>query len=158
MDIRTPINAALRYQKLKIIQNTVRIPASLYTSDLSALSVYQYPVINGVNWNQMSDRAVRHYQPPTGGGGGGIFRGSSTRHTQTGVRPGSCSPGGLGVDIKHNSYYRYLARLKGSGPVRRGTIPPDFGGPIPFNNAFPIYGGKTVKTNIVDNCNCNKVK
>ena len=57
-------------------------------------------------------------------------------------------------DIKHNSYYRYLARLKGKGPVRRGVIPPQFGVPIVFNPAYPIYGGKTIKTNIVNHCNC----
>ena len=44
--------------------------------------------------------------------------------------------------------------MKGKGPVRRGPIPPTFGAPIPFNRAFPIYGGKTVKTSIVSNCNC----
>jgi len=153
--------SAIQYQRLKIIQNTVRVPSSLYSNDLSALTVYQNPALfddnnAGVNWNQMSDRVVRHYQTNSAysQGGGGMFKGNSTRHTQTGIRPGSCSPGGYGVDIKHNSYYRYLNRIKGKGPVRRGIIPPDFGGSIPFNNAFPIYGGKTMKMNIVNGCNC----
>ena len=47
-----------------------------------------------------------------------------------------------------------MNRLKGRGPVRRGVIPPDFGKPIVFNAAFPIYGGKTTKTSIVSGCNC----
>jgi hypothetical protein len=64
------------------------------------------------------------------------------------------SPGGVGVDIKHNSYDRYLNRIKGKAPLRRGIIPPNYGQPIPFNCAYPIYGGKTVKTSIVNNCNC----
>jgi hypothetical protein len=65
------------------------------------------------------------------------------------------SPGGSGVDIKHNSYDRYLNRLKGKKPIRRGPIPPAFGLPyIPFNRAEPIYGGKVMKTSIVNNCNC----
>jgi hypothetical protein len=44
--------------------------------------------------------------------------------------------------------------LKGKGPLRRGAIPVTFGTPIPFNPAFPIYGGKTTKTNIVNGCDC----
>ena len=149
---------AYQYQTLKIIQNTVRVPSSLFTSDLGDLSIFQSAknAPQRVNWNQMSDRVVRHYQTNSAQsqGGGGIFKGSSTRHTQTGTKPGSCTPGGYGVDMKHNSYYRYLARLKGRGPVRRGPIPPTFGQPIPYNPAFPIYGGKTMKMNIVNKCNC----
>jgi hypothetical protein len=67
------------------------------------------------------------------------------------------NPGGVGVDIKHNSYHRYLNRLKGKGPLRRGVIPPYYGVPIPFNRAFPVYGGKTVKTDIVTGCDCPDV-
>jgi len=151
-------SAAYQYQNLKIIQNTVRVPASLYMSDLGDLTVFQSAqnAPHQVNWNQMSDRVVRHYQTNSAQsqGGGGVFKGSSTRHTQTGTRPGSCTPGGYGVDMKHNSYYRYLARLKGQKPVRRGPVPPTFGLPLPYNPAFPIYGGKTVKMNIINNCNC----
>ena len=61
---------ASQYQTLKIIQNTVRVPASLYMNDLAALNVYQKPGEEyGVNWNQMSDRRVRHVQPTTVAGG-----------------------------------------------------------------------------------------
>jgi hypothetical protein len=39
--------------------------------------------------------------------------------------------------------------------MRRGVVPPNFGKPISFNPAFPVYGGKTMKTNIVDSgCDC----
>jgi len=142
---------ASQYQKQKLIQNTVRVPASLYTDNLGALNVYERPnPLLGVNWKQMSDRAIPHVQTayvPS--------RGSSTRHSITRNRPGAMSPGGVGVDMKHGSYDRYLARIKGKAPLRRGVIPPGFGVPqIPFNQAFPIYGGKTVKTSIVNNCNC----
>ena len=147
------MDSSSQYQRLKLIQNTVRVPASLYMSDLGALNVYQTPGLYNVNWNQMSDRRERHIQP-TIVTGGSTYHGSSTRHTITRERPGAGCPGGAGVDIKHNSYYRYLARLKGKGPVRRGVIPPHFGTPIIFNPAYPIYGGKTTKTNIVNNCNC----
>ena len=162
---------ATQYQRQKIIQNTVRVKSSLYTMNLAALSVYQRPkttyglviladggssyiVPPGVNWNQMSDRKEPHVQVVKSGSGS-TYGASSTRHTITRLRPGALSPGGTGVDIKHNSYERYLNRLKGKGPVRRGPIPPTYGSPyIPFNRALPIYGGKTIKTSIVSGCDC----
>ena len=162
-------NPATQYQRQKIIQNTVRVKSSLYTMNLGALSTYQRPSLTyglvdnsgstyvvspGVNWNQMSDRKEPHIQVVKSGSGS-AYGASSTRRTITRLRPGALSPGGVGVDIKHNSYDRYLNRLKGKGPVRRGPIPPDFGVPyIPFNRAFPVYGGKTMKTSIVSGCNC----
>jgi len=149
---------AYQYQTQKIIQNTVRVPSSLYTSDLGALNIYQSPTLKiGVNWNQMSDRAKPHFQTNSGNSQGSFYHGSSTRHTQTRARPGAGTPGGVGVDIKHNSYYRYMGRLKAKKDIRRGVIPPTFGLPIPFNPAFPIYGGKTVKTSIVSGCDCPDV-
>ena len=148
-----------QYQRLKLIQNTVRVYGSLYTSNLGSLSAYKKPIsapdngLYGVCWNQMSDRPVPSVQRasvPTG------FHNSlnNRHHSVTSSKPGSQTPGGAGCDIKHNSYDRYLNRLKGKGPLRRGVIPPTFGAPIPFNRAFPIYGGKTTKTNIVNGCNC----
>jgi hypothetical protein len=101
----------------------------------------------------MSDRKEPHVQRVVSGSGS-AYGASSTRRTITRLRPGALSPGGSGVDIKHNSYDRYLNRLKGKGPIRRGVIPPNYGVPIPFNKAYPIYGGKTIKTSIVNNCDC----
>jgi hypothetical protein len=152
---------ASQYQTQKIIQNSVRVPSSLYTMNLGALNVYQTPLNSiKVNWNQMSDRRVPHKQPNSGNSQGSFYHGSSRKHTQTRDRPGACSPGGIGVDIKHNSYHRYLSRIKAEKPIRRGIIPPTYGTPIVFNPAFPIYGGKTVKTSINNNaaayiCNNN---
>jgi hypothetical protein len=144
-----------QYQKLKLIQNTVRVYGSLYTANLGPLTAYTKPTAAtyGVCWNQMSDRPVPSVQRAT------IPTGYNTslnrRHTSvTSSKPGSQTPGGAGCDIKHNSYDRYLNRLKGKGPLRRGPVPPTFGAPIPFNPAFPVYGGKTVKTNIVSSCDC----
>jgi len=148
---------AYQYITQKRIQNTVRVPTSLYMWDLGALNVYQKPSLLlglGVNWNQMSDRAVRHIQTNSGNSQGSFYHGSSTRHTQTRERPGAGTPGGAGVDIKHNSYYRYMSRLKAKKDIRRGPIPPTFGLPIPFLPQAPVYGGKTVKTSIVAGCNC----
>ena len=148
------LNPASQYQTLKRIQGTVGTSSTLYQRDLASLAVFQPPQLDTkVNWNQMSDRAIRHFQPSTVAGGS-TYHGSSTKSTITGSRPGAQCPGGTGVDIKHNSYARYLLRLQGKGPARRGIIPPSFGQPIVFNPAFPIYGGKTIKTNIVSGCNC----
>jgi hypothetical protein len=106
-----------------------------------------------VNWNQMSDRPKPANQL-TKVASGTSYHTSSTRHTITRLRPGAMSPGGVGVDIKHNSYDRYLNRLKGKTVLRRGIVPPNFGAEIPFNNVFPVYGGKTVKTAIINRCDC----
>ena len=98
----------------------------------------------------MSDRAKPAHQTTKNPSHGA----SSIRHTITRHRPGAMSPGGFGVDIKHNSYERRLNKLKGKHALRRGIIPPDYGAPIPFNRAFPIYGGKIVKTGIINGCDC----
>jgi hypothetical protein len=123
---------------------------------LGSLASYQNPKKQNGNvpWNQMSDRAQPSRQKATANGGNTIGS-SSTRHSITRLRPGSMSPGGVGCDIKHNSYERRLNRLKGRSNLRRGVIPPDFGVPeIPFNRAHPVYGGKIMKTAIVTGCNC----
>jgi hypothetical protein len=160
---------ASQYQTQKIIQNTVRVKSSLYSMNLAALNVYQKPnylpqivdisgtnYISGgnVNWNQMSDRKEPHIQNVKTASGS-TYGASSTKSSVVRLRPGSMSPGGVGVDIKHNSYERYLNRIKGKAPLRRGVIPANYGSPyIPFNRAYPIYGGKIMKTSIVNNCNC----
>jgi hypothetical protein len=151
--------SADQYQKQKLIQRTVRVPASLYTANLGPLSAYRKPRSDpaafeyGVCWNQMSDRPVPSIQRatvPTG-----TNNSLNSRHTSvTSSRPGCQTPGGKGCDIKHNSYDRYLNRLKGKAPLRRGIIPPGYGDYIPFNPAYPVYGGKIVKTNIVNRCDC----
>jgi hypothetical protein len=163
----TSNNPSTRYQIQKLIQNTVRVPSSIYTMNLGALSVYQKPnsipklislgdtdllIAPGVNWNQMSDRANPHKQTVVSGNG---LTGNSLKRTITRCRPGALSPGGIGVDIKHNSYDRYLARIKGKAPLRRERIPDTFAlNEIPFNRAYPVYGGKLFKTSIINNCNC----
>jgi hypothetical protein len=163
---------ASQYQRQKIIQNTVRVSSSLYTMNLAGLTVYKKPLKvyqkveqagtiyfapPRVNWNQMSDRPIPSIQTAQTSSGS-IYRGSSTRHTIVRNRPGAMNPGGVGVDIKHNSYDRYLNRLKGKSVLRRGVIPADYGQPIPFIRAYPIYGGKTIKTGIINNCDCPEIE
>jgi hypothetical protein len=136
---------AVKMQIQKIIQKVVRVQSSLYTMNVGALNAYCNPYIT---WNRMSDRGQASVQKTYIPGGGGLLGGNSTRSAITRCRPGALSPGGVGCDIKHNSYDRYLNRLKGRGPLRRG---------VPFVGAKtqPIYGGKVVNFSIVSNCNCH---
>ena len=80
-------NALVHINKQRGVSSSMRL------SSLSALTVTgpmgsNNPLAkyNGQNWNQSSDRAVPHIGPK----------------------------GGKGVDVKHNSYARFLARKKGA--------------------------------------------
>lgn len=111
----------------KRMWNQVRAPSSLYTMNIAALNVAGSTKNKPgkPNWNQSSDRYVPSVQKvyvPT--------RGNSTRSSQTSSRPGGASPGGSGVDVKHNSYDRYLARKK-AGNLRTQST-----------DATPRYGNK----------------
>lgn len=127
------------------IWNTVRVPASEYAMNRAALHVYT-PALKtggylGVNWNQGSDRAVAgevQNVVPT--------HGNSTRQSITRCRPGACSAGGKGVDVKHGSYDRYLARLKGRAPLRNQL--PASAAPV------ALQGNKTLKYGIVQDSKC----
>lgn len=105
--------AAKREITQKRIWKQVRAPSSTFTMALSAASVggsdSNKPLedYGAVNWNQGSDRNRPSVQQTIVPSHGNSTRTSLTRH-----RPGSASPGGKGVDIKHNSYDRYLARRK----------------------------------------------
>ena len=148
---------AAQYQRQKVIQGAVRVASSLYTMNIGSLTAYQKPtaVTQDVCWNQMSDRREPHVQRNVIATGS-QYHGSSTRRTITRLRPGALSPGGKGVDIKHNSYERRLNRLKGRSVLRQGALPPNYGAPVPFNLAFPVYGGKTFKAGIVNGCGCKE--
>jgi hypothetical protein len=93
----------------KRIWNQVRTGSSIYTMNRSAFASAGKRLASGstVNWNQRSDRVLAATQPaliPT--------HGNSLRSTLTSGRPGAGSPGGAGVDVKHDSYARYLNRKK----------------------------------------------
>ena len=133
---------AVKQEIQKRIQNVVRVPSSLYTMNLGALTAYRNPF---VNWNRMSDRGQASVQTTYVPGGGGLLGGNSTRSAITRCRPGALSPGGVGCDIKHNSYARHLNRLKGRGPVRRGAL---------GHSAQPMTGAKVVNYGIVAGCDC----
>lgn len=161
----TGSSPADQYQRLRIIQRTVRVPSSLYTMAVGSLSAYQAtgPATHGVCWNQQSDRAipsVARATVPTGATSaavshkGGGFGWGGASYTQTASRPGAQTPGGVGCDIKHNSYARRLNRLKARGALKQEGVPVNFGGELPFNLAFPVWGGKTMKTGLVAGCVC----
>ena len=144
-------------QNQKIIQNVVRVKSSLYTMNLAGLNVYQSPLESyqlitqngssyivppGSNWNQMSDRAKPSNQLIKTGSYGS----NSLKRSKLSNKPGSMSPGGLGVDIKHNSYERYLNRLKGKGLLKKGIVQ--------ISDGQKMTGGKKSRLAIVNNCNC----
>jgi hypothetical protein len=152
-DIQATSQYKLTIQKQ--IQNTVRVASSEYTMNIAALNIYeQDPTVtnsqyNSLYWdknrNQSSDRIKPHNQTVVV-----ASRGSSTRGSITRMRPGACSPGGIGVDIKHNSYDRYLGKLKGKciPGVNNKSIPN-----VPSNHILPFQGNKYYKTSIT-NCIC----
>lgn len=127
-------NPVVHYQNQQRIWNSVRIDSAQYVMNKASLTSYE-PWL----WNQQSDRTYPHVQNATV-----PSHGNSTKRTLTRARPGASTPGGVGCDIKFNSYARYLNRLKGKSDLRRG------------NAAAPINmrGGKYYKTNIIPSCYC----
>ena len=96
----------------------------------------------GMLWNQMSDRKDPHIQTayhPS--------RGNSTRSTLTSIKPGACAPAGRGVDIKHDSYARYLAKKKGGGILREQ--------PASTPSLVPKNGGKVRRFGMFSTSSCN---
>lgn len=126
----------------KRIYNYVRVPASLYTGSLGAVSTYNgsFGGIFGLRWNQSSDKKLPHISKATVPSRGNSTRSSITRH-----RPGAMTPGGVGVDVKHNSYQRYLNRKKGA------MVP---SGPYVANKVNPksVTNNKVQKASIVNSC------
>jgi hypothetical protein len=149
------------YQKQKIIQGAVRINSSLYTMNLASLNSYQKPPTNyqpveqagtlyyvppNLNWNQMSDRGRPSIQKVKTGSGS-TYGSSSLRGTKVRNRPGAMSPGGIGVDIKHNSYERRLNKLKGRTILKQG-IPK-------IADGQQMQGGKVLNPGIINGCDCS---
>lgn len=150
------------HQKQKIIQKAVRINSSLYTMNLSGLHSYQSPLSRyqaveqsgtpyvippNTNWNQMSDRVMPSNQRVKTGSGS-TYGANSLKCSKVRNRPGAMSPGGIGVDIKHNSYERRLNKLKGKALLRQG------------NSQVAIeqqmQGGKILRHGIVNGCYCEQ--
>ena len=123
----------------------MRSPSQKYQIVEQAGSNYIIPP--GLNWNQMSDRSRPAHQVVKTSSGS-TYGSSSLRGTKVRNRPGAMSPGGSGVDIKHNSYERYLNRIKGKGLLKKGRVQ--------LNNEQKMTGGKDSRLAIVNNCFCEK--
>ena len=99
---------------------------------------------NPLNWNQSSDSFVASQQTayhPT--------HGNSLKSTLTSMRPGAGAPAGKGVDIKHNSYARYLGRKKAINLRTQSKT---------SAAALPIQGNKTQAYGLISqsqNCICS---
>jgi len=107
----------------RVIQKTVRVPSSLYTDNLAALHINS-DNISTLPWHNASDRMTAH--------------GSETASAGTSINPN------YGVDVKHNSYDRYLGRKKSQ------NLKADKAGTTPETT---YWGNKTYKFGIV---NCKK--
>lgn len=96
------------------------VTESMYASSLAAVNTRgglgnaPKSMYSLVNWNQSSDRAVPGVQTVH------VSR-QRTRH-----RPGGNGQVGVGVDVKHDSYQRYLNRKKGNLQIKLYDTTPDF--------------------------------
>ena len=127
----------------KRILKTVRLASSDYVNSLVPQTVYDATAPGQLPWNNMSDRAVAgvvHSHVPS--------RGVNSAHaTITRARPGACSAPGSGVDVKHGSYARYLAKLKGKTVGRSCST----ASVVPT----PIRGDKTQYFSVSHSDRCN---
>ena len=129
----------------KRIINTVRVPSSEYTMNFasanSSINILENidnpkPLYNNVpsqkindryllQWNQSSDRAFpSRYKIPINNNV--PSHGNSTKTSLTRHRPGSGAPPGIGVDLKHNSYQRFLLKKKGLTSLRGSNKPAEY--------------------------------
>mgnify|MGYP006126250873 CR=1 FL=1 len=132
----------------KRIQNTVRVSESEYVMNKASLTVqHESRDENNLNWNQMSDRLLKantlQKTNPV------PSHGNSRTSSLTRARPGSLKPGGYGVDVKHNSYARYLARKKGRTVLKQEQK-------LSAVNPKAVVNNKPRKYNIVryNKCSC----
>jgi hypothetical protein len=122
------------------------IDESLHTSNLGPLHTY-----TGVCWNQMSDQPSPSIQPRITGS-------NSLKGTIISSKPGSQTPGGAGCDIKHNSYDRYLNRLKGKelkpAILKKCNVKPTIGNYY----TYEIDPSKVVHKKCIIENNCKNIK
>ena len=133
--------------------NYVRVPTSLYTNTLGALNVYNRSSqgVFGLRWNQSSDRTIPHLGKAIVPSHGNSLKTSITRN-----RPGAGAPGGVGVDIKHNSFQRYLNRKKGA-TVPSGIYVKKYVNPSAVVNN-KVQKSSIISTKNTTNCICNSLR
>jgi len=170
------------------IQNQSRMPASQFMNALQDVTVAQdrlsfkgsinnFTGLSSRVWGNanylrnQSDRSTpsrsgaylaENQRNPAVGYVNAPTRGNSTKSTITANKPGAMTPGGQGVDVKHGSYARYLARKKGNILTRnKQTVTQTQ--PLPVSDAHVVnnmsYKFTPVSLNITNNrqnCwNCN---
>ena len=125
----TASNTARQQRILK----TVRVPTGQYLSNLASLTVRgdrlnTSTIANHlVNQSQASDRAILSVQRPV---------------ANPKLRPGRLAPGGVGVDVKHNSFERIMARKRAQN-IRTDS-----------SSLNPISGNKTRTYGIANRRDC----
>ena len=95
--------------KYKKIQKTVGVSSSEYAMNKSSLQVFKQGEKTSNNASDKLQSAVSKNTPR---------HSSSLLRTKFSLKPGAMSVGGVGVDAKHNSYARYLAKKKGGKALR----------------------------------------
>ena len=99
------------------ITKSVGQSESQYLGNLGSLEVWRDSSCGQIgtiqHTNKASQASDRYYKARVPMSAVIPTRGNSTKRTKTSLRPGALGPGGRGVDVKHNSYARYLAKKKG---------------------------------------------
>ena len=108
----------------RLIQNQARVQSSLYTYNLSSLSINNEFDKTNARWDNRSDRKQKHGQES---------------------QSNSSIKANHGVDIKHNSYHRYLGKKTGNYLLQENKS----------SNLKPKYGNKTYKFGLIQ-CKSNK--
>ena len=110
----------------RLIQNQARVQSSLYTYNLSSLSINNEFDKTNARWDNRSDRKQKHGQES---------------QSNSSIRPNH------GVDIKHNSYHRYLGKKTGNYLLQGNKN----------SNLTPKYGNKRYKFSLIQcKSNCNQ--
>jgi len=132
------------------IYNSVRVSQSEYVMNKSSLTTqYNSRDNNNLNWNTKSDRllpanSLKNFSTVT-------RNANSRKSTITRLRPGALTPGGHGVDVKHNSYARYLARKKGETALKQDKNYVKINPKAVVNNKFKKYGILSSQKCVCDN-------
>jgi hypothetical protein len=122
----------------KVIWNQVRVPSSLYTMNKSAFAIGFDRSTTSTN-NPSSDRQEPSFQSQSL-----PSHGNSLRTTITRLKPGAGMTGGSGVDIKHNSYARYLGRKKTCNLQTQQMSP--------STSSYPNAGNKREMVGLISGC------
>jgi hypothetical protein len=125
----------------KRIWKQVGVPSSQRASVLSYIAASSNSAFSPpyLNWNQSSNNLLPSVQTkyvPS--------RGNSTKGSVTSIRPGALSAGGVGVDLKHNSYARYLCRINTNTLCASMNNTPAASG-----TTFALYGNKLMAYGIL---------